>query len=85
MKQNELLNPKEDSDTEMKYFFLDKMETGGNPMFKYITWYAWIHAHPRCPLQVSHLASQKFFLIWLAETILEGWEAELETDPFMCI
>ena len=28
---------------------------------------------------------QKFFLIWVAGTILEGWEAELEMDPFMCI
>ena len=28
---------------------------------------------------------QKFFLIWVAGTILEGWDAELETDPFMCI
>ena len=28
---------------------------------------------------------QKFFLIWVPWTILEGWEAELEMDPFMCI
>ena len=36
-------------------------------------------------LQVSLMEFQKFLLIWVAGTILEGWVAELETDLFMCI
>ena len=35
--------------------------------------------------QVSLVGSQKFFLIWIAVTILEGWKAESETASSKCV
>ena len=35
--------------------------------------------------QVSLMGSQKFFLILVAVTILDGWEAELEMASFISV